>query len=92
MIPYKQISLADIFTNCQNKFDNDKYGFLFILDEIVPASFISHFHAVIGRPRRHQLYPMLKALLLQPIFSIPTVSPLIKILHWKPVKAGLKAH
>ena len=46
MIPYKQLSLADIFTDCQNKFDNDKYEFLSILDEtidldeIVPVSFV----------------------------------------------------
>lgn len=83
MITYKQLSLADIFTDCQNKFDNDKYGFLTLLDEtinfeeIVPVSFINHFHASTGRPRRHLLFPMLKALLLQLIFSIPTVSLLI---------------
>jgi len=28
MIPYKHLSLADIFTDCQNEFDNDKYHFL----------------------------------------------------------------
>ena len=33
MITYKQLSLADFFTDCQNKFDNDKYEFLSILDE-----------------------------------------------------------
>ncbi|MFG6379131.1 MAG: transposase [Lachnospiraceae bacterium] len=88
MIPHKQLSLADIFTDCQNKFDNDKYEFLELLentinlDEIVPASFVSHFHAATGRPRRHQLYPMLKALLLQLIFSIPTVSLLIIFLSF----------
>ena len=86
MIPYKQLSLADIFTDCQNKFDNDKYEFLELLentihlDEIVPASFVSHFHAATGRPRRHFLYPMLRALLLQLIFSIPTTSLLIVFL------------
>lgn len=32
MITYKQLSLADIFTDCQNKFDNGKYEFLSILD------------------------------------------------------------
>ena len=59
MISYKQLSLADIFNDCQNKFDNDKYGFLELLsqtinpDEIVPVSFISHFHASTGRPRKH---------------------------------------
>ena len=31
------------------------------LDEIVPVSFVSHFHASTGRPRKHQLYPMLKS-------------------------------
>ena len=33
MITYKQLSLADIFTDCQNKFDNGKYEFLSILDD-----------------------------------------------------------
>ena len=88
MIPYKQLSLADIFTDCQNKFDNDKYEFPALLDhsinldEIVPASFVSHFHASTGRPRRHLLYPMLRALLLQLIFSIPTTSLLIVFLKY----------
>jgi len=88
MITYKQLSLADIFTDCQNKFDNDKYTFLSLLDstinldEIVPVSFISHFHAATGRPRKHLLYPMLKALLLQLIFSIPTTSLLIVFLKY----------
>lgn len=88
MIPYKQLSLADIFTDCQNKFDNDNYEFLSLLDqtidldEIVPVSFVSHFHAATGRPRKHLLYPMLKALLLQLIFSIPNVSLLIIFLKY----------
>ena len=92
MIPYKQLSLADIFTDCIankvrfNKFDNDEYEFLSLLDEtisldeIVPASFGSHFHALTGRLRKHLLSPMLKALLLQLIFSIPATSLLIVFL------------
>ena len=62
MITYKQLTLAEIFEDCQNKFDNDKYQFLSLLDEainldeIVPVSFISHFYASTGRPRKHQLY------------------------------------
>ena len=81
MITHKQLTLADVFEDCQNKFDNDKYQFLQLLDEtlnldeIVPVSFISHFYAATGRPRRHHLYPMLKALFLQLFFSIPTTSP-----------------
>lgn len=88
MITHKQLSLADIFTDCQNKFDNDKCSFLELLkntinlDEIVPVSFISHFHAATGRPRKHLLYPLLRALLLQLIFSIPTTSLLIVFLKY----------
>ena len=86
MITYKQLTLAEIFEDCQHKFDNDKYQFLSLLDEainldeIVPVSFISHFYASTGRPRKHQLYPMLKALLIQRIFSIPTDTLLIVFL------------
>ena len=67
MIPYKQLTLAEVFEDCQNKFDNDKYQFLSLLDqtinldEIVPVSFVTHFHASTGRPRKHPLYPMIKA-------------------------------
>lgn len=88
MITYKQLTLAEIFEDCQNKFDNDKYQFLSLfdeainLDEIVPVSFISHFYASTGRPRKHQLYPMLKALLIQRIFSIPMDTLLIVFLKY----------
>jgi len=88
MIPYKQLSLADIFTDCQNKFENDKYQFLTLLDEtldfdeIIPPSFISHFYALTGRPRVYHLFPMIKALLLQRIFSIPRDALLIIFLKY----------
>ena len=88
MITYKQLTLAEIFEDCQNKFSNDKYKFLSLLDdainldEIVPLSFGSHFHARTGRPRKHLLYPMIKALLIQRIFSIPTDTLLIVFLKY----------
>ena len=88
MITYKQLTLEEIFEDCQNKFDNDKYQFFSLfdeainLDEIVPVSFISHFYASTGRTRKHQLYPMLKALLIQRIFSIPTDTLLIVFLKY----------
>lgn len=88
MITHKQLSLADVFHDCQNKFDNDKYQFLQLLDEslnlddIIPVSFITHFYAPTGRPRKYQLYPMIKALLIQRIFSIPTVTLLIIFLKF----------
>lgn len=65
LVPHKQLSLADIIIDCQDKFNNDKHRFLTLLvqtinlGEIVPVSFVIHFHAVTGRPCRHQLYPML---------------------------------
>ena len=77
MITHTQLTLAEIFEDCQNKFNNDKYQFLSLLDEIVPVSFVSHFHSHTGRPQKHQLYPMLKPLLIQRIFSIPTDTLLI---------------
>ncbi len=81
--------MAEVFEDCQNKFDNDKYQFLSLLDEtinldeIVPVSFVSHFHASTGRPRKHQLYSMLKAFLIQRIFSIPTDMLLIVFLKYR---------
>ena len=88
MITYKQLTLAEIFEDCQNKFNNDKYQFLSILekaidlDKIVPASFISNFYTSTGRPRKYQLFSMLKALLIQRIFSIPTDTLLIIFLKY----------
>ena len=61
MIPYKQLFLADIFTDCQKKFENDKPAFLSLLethidiDEIIPISFRNHFYASTGRTRKYPL-------------------------------------
>ena len=58
MIPYNQLSLNDIFTDCQDKFENDKPAFLSLLeehidiDEIIPISFRNHFYASTGRSRK----------------------------------------
>ena len=60
MIPYKQLSLADIFSDCQEKFENDKPAFLSLLethidiDKIIPISFRNHFYALTGRTRKYQ--------------------------------------
>ena len=45
MITYRHFSLADTFSDCKEKFENDKYQFLSLLqntidlDDLVPASF-----------------------------------------------------
>lgn len=78
MIPYKQLSLADIFSDCQKKFENDKPAFLSLLethidiDEFIPVSFRNHFYASTGRSRKYPLQAFLWALIIQRIFSIPT--------------------
>lgn len=88
MITHKQLSLADVFSDCKEKFENNKSQFLSLLentinlDELVPASFINHFYACTGRPRKYHLYAMLRALILQRIFSIPTDSLLIIFLNY----------
>ena len=93
MIPYKQLSLADIFEDCQNKFDNDKPAFLSLLekhidlDEIIPATFYSHFYASTGRTRKYSLHAFLWALIIQRIFSIPTDQLLLTFLTYsKPLR------
>ena len=88
MIPYKQLSLADIFQDCQNKLENDKPAFLALLeshidlDEIVPVSFRNHFYASTGRTRKYPLNAFLWALIIQRIFSIPSDSLLLTILRY----------
>lgn len=88
MIPHKQLSLADIFSDSQEKFENDKYQFLSLLEntinlsKFIPISFRNHFYASTGRPREYPLIAMLWALLLQRIFSIPTDSLLIIFLKY----------
>ena len=88
MITHKQLSLADFFTDCQEKFDNDKPAFLTLLeshidiDEIIPVSFINHFYASTGRSRKYPLSALLWALIIQRIFSIPTDSLLLHFLNY----------
>ena len=93
MIPYKQLSLADIFQDCQEKFDNDKPSFLSLLeehidmDEIIPLSFRNHFYASTGRTRKYPLQAFLWALIIQRIFSIPTDELLLVFLAYsKPLR------
>ena len=88
MIPYNQLSLADIFSDCQEIYGSDKPAFLSLLqehidlDEIVPASFRKHFYASKGRTRKYPLNAFLWALIIQRIFSIPADSLLLVFLHY----------
>lgn len=93
MIPYKQLSLNDVFQDCQDKFENDKPAFLTLLeqhidiDEIIPITFRNHFYASTGRTRKYPLRALLWALIIQRIFSIPTDQLLLIILAYsKPLR------
>lgn len=88
MIPQKQLSLADIFEDCQNFFEEDKPQFLTLLenhidlDEIIPVTFYNHFYASTGRTRKYPLTAFLWALIIQRIFSIPTDQLLLTFLAY----------
>lgn len=88
MIPHKQLSLSDIFKECENLLEEDKPAFLSLLeshidlDEIVPVSFRNHYYSWTGRPRSYSLDAMLWALIIQKIFSIPTDQLLLVFLQY----------
>lgn len=88
MIPQKQLTLADIFEDCQEIFDSDKPRFLSLLqnhidlDSIIPMSFRNHYYSDTGRHRKYPLTAMLWALIIQRIFSIPTDSLLLIFLQY----------
>lgn len=93
MIPHKQLSLADIFSDCQEKFQDDKPAFLSLLqnhidlDEMISLSFRNHFYASTGRTRKYPLHALLWALIIQRIFSIPTDQLLLTFLAYsKPLR------
>ena len=88
MIPHKQLSLADIYSNCKTFFESDKPKFLSLLEdtinlsEFIPVSFYRNFYVSTGRPRDYKLHSMLWALIIQRIFSIPTDTLLIVFLKY----------
>ena len=88
IIPCNQLSLADVFTDCQDIYDYDKPEFLSLLqsnidlDEIIPDSFRNHFYASTGRSRKYPLHAFLWALILQRVLSVPTDSLLLVFLKY----------
>ena len=93
MPPYKQPSLADIFSDCQNKFENDnpKFISLFVtpidIDDLIPFSFRNHFYASMDRTHKYPLQAFLWALIIQRIISIPTIQLLLTFLAYsKPLR------
>lgn len=83
---YRQISLKDTFSDCQDMFLDDTPSFFQLLDghfdfnEFIPSVFYNAFYQHLGRKRAYPLTGFLSALILQKIFSIPTDSLLILFL------------
>lgn len=93
MIPHKQLTLQEVFEDCQEKFAEDKPAFLSLLEqhinlyEIVPDSFNRKYYSRWGRNRKYPLTAMLWALIIQRIFSIPTDTLLLVFLNYsKPLR------
>jgi hypothetical protein len=85
-IKYRQLSLNDTFSDCQELFLNESPAFFTLLEEFVdleqfiPLSFFHAFYQKRGRKRLYPLTGYLSALILQKIFSIPSDSLLILFL------------
>lgn len=83
---YRQISLKDTFSDCQDMFIEDTPSFFHLLDEhfdineFIPSVFTNAFYQHLCRNRVYPLSGFLSALILQKIFSIPTDSLLILFL------------
>lgn len=86
-VKFHQISLKNIFSDCQNLFLDDTPSFFKILSEhfdindFIPIEFFNAFYNSIGRSRIYPLQEFLTAFILQKIFSIPTDSLLLLFLN-----------
>lgn len=84
---FSQLSLAEHFQDCRNFFESDSPIFFELLKkhinlhDFIPNSFYTAFYKSLGRTREYPLHGFLTALILQKIFSIPTDSLLIILLH-----------
>lgn len=88
ILTHKQISLAEIYSECSTILETDQHQFLSLLeenlnlDELIPRSFFNNYYTSTGRPRAFHLTSMIWALLLQRIFSIPTDTLLLTFLKF----------
>lgn len=83
----KQLSLADIYTDIDEYFQQDKPKLIKLFDKyidlskLIPQSFFNHYYSSTGHPRDYKLSSMLTALIIKMILSIPDISLLINILN-----------
>jgi len=83
----KQLSLADIYINIDEYFQQDKPKLINLFDqyidlsELISQSFFNHYYTSTGHPRNYKLSSMLTALIIEMILSIADISLLINILN-----------
>ena len=83
----KQLSFADIYTNVDEYFQQDKPKLIKLFDQyidlsqLIPQTFFNHYYASTGHPRDYKLTSMITALIIKMILSIPDTSLLINILN-----------
>lgn len=84
---FSQLSIADHFQECRTVFESNTPTFFALLKEhinltdFIPNSFYCAFYKYLGRNRDYPLHGFLASLILQKIFSIPSDSLLIMLLH-----------
>ena len=83
---YQQLSMKDVYTDCQDMFLDQAPTFFQLLeehvnlDEFIPSNFYNAFYQKLGRKRDYPLTGFLASLILQKIFTIPSDSLLILLL------------
>jgi hypothetical protein len=82
-----QLSLADIYKNCQNLMISDKPAFFSLLEEhlnfsdFIPINFYNAYYQKYGRNRVYPLSGFIASLIFQKVASVPTDSLLILLLN-----------
>jgi len=85
-IKYQQLSLKDVYADCQDMFLDQAPTFFQLLEEhvnlneFIPSNFYNTFYQKLGRKRDYPLTGFLTSLILQKIFTIPSDSLLILLL------------
>lgn len=84
---YSQLSLSDIFKECQDSFTNDKPAFFSLMEsyidfsDFIPSTFYHAYYQKYGRKRIYPLNSFISALCFQKILSISTDALLIRLLN-----------
>lgn len=82
-----QLSLADVYKNCQDLMISDKPAFFSLLEEhldfsdFIPINFYNAYYQKYGRNRVYPLSGFLTSLIFQKVASVPTDSLLILLLN-----------